>query len=169
MRLDEITGTPVNEVSNELLGRYKRAAALQAGQADKDGDVEKGNKRFSGIIKATKKQFKNDEKGRKSKDVQEDSFDQMTNHLANRPTKGACRWPDKNKDDQQNDNRGSTTTSGNKTVHKSGDNYSGQGYNSSHDYKWRGVHADPKLSLPSIGKQGGSHNLRSFNEDSNKK
>ena len=52
----------VNELSNELLGRYKKAASADASAADKEGDYERGNKRFSGIIKATKKQFANDEK-----------------------------------------------------------------------------------------------------------
>lgn len=69
MRLDEVTGIPVNEVSNELLGRYKKAAGADASKADKEGDFEKGNKRFSGIVKATKKQFKNDQK--KSEPVDE--------------------------------------------------------------------------------------------------
>lgn len=65
---------PVDEVSSELLGRYKKGAAKQAGHHDleaekavKAGDVEGGkkhiaaaDKRFSGIVKATKKQFAND-------------------------------------------------------------------------------------------------------------
>jgi hypothetical protein len=55
----------VNELSNEKLGQYKQAAALDAGAADKRGDFERGNKRFSGIIKATKKQFANDVKKHK--------------------------------------------------------------------------------------------------------
>ena len=50
----------VDELSSELLGRYKKAASAQASAADKVGDYAKGNKRFSGIIKATKKQFDND-------------------------------------------------------------------------------------------------------------
>ena len=54
MRLDELT--------SDLLGRYKTAAGKQASDADKKGDVKKGNKRFSGIVKATKKQFDNDAK-----------------------------------------------------------------------------------------------------------
>lgn len=54
----------LNELSNELLGRYKKAASDDASSADKKGDFEKGNKRFSGIVKATKKQFSNDEKNR---------------------------------------------------------------------------------------------------------
>ena len=55
----------VNELSNEKLGQYKQAAALDAGAADKRGDFERGNKRFSGIVKATKKQFANDVKKHK--------------------------------------------------------------------------------------------------------
>jgi hypothetical protein len=50
------------ELSNEFLGRYKKAAAADAKKADAEGDYDRGNKRFSGIVKATKKQFANDEK-----------------------------------------------------------------------------------------------------------
>jgi hypothetical protein len=67
----------VDEVSNATLGSYKTKAAKQAGQHDleaekafKAGDVKGGqkhiaaaDKRFSGIVKATKKQFANDVKG----------------------------------------------------------------------------------------------------------
>jgi hypothetical protein len=52
----------INELSSELLGRYKKAAGADAKKADADGDYDRGNKRFSGIVKATKKQFANDEK-----------------------------------------------------------------------------------------------------------
>ena len=50
----------IDELSNNLLGRYKTAAGADASKADKDGDYDKGNKRFSGIMRATKKQFAND-------------------------------------------------------------------------------------------------------------
>lgn len=50
------------ELSTELLGRYKKAASADASDADKKGDFKKGDKRFSGIVKATKKQFNNDSK-----------------------------------------------------------------------------------------------------------
>jgi excinuclease UvrABC ATPase subunit len=53
----------LGELSSDLLGRYKKAAGAQASAADKVGDTKKADKRFSGIIKATKKQFANDEKG----------------------------------------------------------------------------------------------------------
>ena len=49
----------LQETSTELLARYKTKASKSASDADKQGDFSKGDKRFSGIIKATKKQFKN--------------------------------------------------------------------------------------------------------------
>lgn len=52
----------LKELSSEKLGQYKKAAAAQASAADKVGDFKKADKRFSGIVKATKKQFANDEK-----------------------------------------------------------------------------------------------------------
>ena len=52
----------IDELSSDLLGRYKTAAGADASKADKAGDYNKGNKRFSGIMKATKKQFANDMK-----------------------------------------------------------------------------------------------------------
>ena len=52
----------IEELSSDLLGRYKKSAGEQASAADKSGDYAKGNKRFSGIMKATKKQFANDTK-----------------------------------------------------------------------------------------------------------
>ena len=54
---------PVAELSSELLGRYKKAAGADAKKADAAGDYARGNKRFSGIVKATNKQFDNDAKG----------------------------------------------------------------------------------------------------------
>lgn len=58
---------PLDEVSQELLARYKTAAGADASAADKKGDYTRGNKRFSGIVKATKKQFSKP----KEKDVSE--------------------------------------------------------------------------------------------------
>jgi hypothetical protein len=52
----------IDELSNDMLGRYKKAAGEDASKADKAGDYKKGDKRFSGIVKATKKQFDNDMK-----------------------------------------------------------------------------------------------------------
>ena len=61
-RLSDRNTPRLREVSSDLLGRYKTAAGKQASDADKKGDIKKGNKRFSGIVKATKKQFDNDAK-----------------------------------------------------------------------------------------------------------
>ena len=52
----------LKEISNEKLSQYKTAAASDAVKADKGGDYKRGNKRYSGIVKATKKQFANDTK-----------------------------------------------------------------------------------------------------------
>lgn len=54
---------PIDELSTELLGKYKKAAGADARKADAEGDYKRGNKRFSGIVKATNKQFANDAKG----------------------------------------------------------------------------------------------------------
>lgn len=58
----EDEGMQLNEISNEVLAKYKMAAGKSATGADKKGDFETGNKRFKGIVTATKKQFTNDEK-----------------------------------------------------------------------------------------------------------
>lgn len=53
----------VNELSNNTLASYKKKAGADASAADKAGDYKRGDKRMSGIVKATKKQFDNDAKG----------------------------------------------------------------------------------------------------------
>jgi len=50
------------ELSNEKLAKYKTAASADATKADKEKNFARGNKRFSGIVKATNKQFANDAK-----------------------------------------------------------------------------------------------------------
>jgi hypothetical protein len=57
-----IPESQLDEISNEKLSQYKTAAATDASKADKEGDYKRGDKRFSGIVKATKKQFANDTK-----------------------------------------------------------------------------------------------------------
>jgi hypothetical protein len=68
---------PVAELSSELLGRYKKAAGADAKKADAEGDCDRGNKRFSGIVRATKKQFANDEKN-----VEENYWDRLQRERA---------------------------------------------------------------------------------------
>jgi len=50
----------INELSTDLLARYKTGAAASAKAADASGNYAKGDKRFKGINKATSKQFDND-------------------------------------------------------------------------------------------------------------
>ena len=52
----------LNELSTNKLAQYKTAAAKDAKEADKAGDFKRGDKRFGGIVQATKKQFDNDAK-----------------------------------------------------------------------------------------------------------
>ena len=52
----------INELSTDKLAQYKTAAAKDAKEADKEGDFKRGDKRFHGIVQATKKQFDNDAK-----------------------------------------------------------------------------------------------------------
>ena len=52
----------INELSSELLTRYKEKAGIAAKAADKAKKYDLGHKRFKGIMKATFKQFANDAK-----------------------------------------------------------------------------------------------------------
>ena len=52
----------IDELSSDLLDRYKKKAGLAAQAADKAKKYDLGHKRFKGIIKATFKQFANDAK-----------------------------------------------------------------------------------------------------------
>jgi hypothetical protein len=75
----------LDELSTELLGKYKSAAGKAASAADASGDFKTGNKRFSGIMKATKKQFANDEKKVKTESEELDEFVEyknLTTHAA---------------------------------------------------------------------------------------
>jgi len=56
------TDKKINELSTDKLADYKKKAGENASAADKEGDTKTGNKRFSGIMKATRKQFDNDAK-----------------------------------------------------------------------------------------------------------
>ena len=61
----------VDELSNRVLGDYKKAAGADARAADKAGDFKRADKRFKGIVSATKKEFVNNLKGHKKQDVKE--------------------------------------------------------------------------------------------------
>lgn len=62
----------LDELSTNKLTDYKKKAGENASAADKAGDTKTGNKRFSGIMKATRKQFDNDAK-KTNEDVTEAS------------------------------------------------------------------------------------------------
>ena len=57
--------TSLQELSNDMLGKYKKAAGADAKKADAAGDFKRGDKRFKGINRATMKQFDNDAKKNK--------------------------------------------------------------------------------------------------------
>jgi hypothetical protein len=61
----------LDELSTDLLGRYKTGASKQASELDKAGNTKKADSRFSGIVKATKKQFNNDLKKEASSPAQQ--------------------------------------------------------------------------------------------------
>jgi len=73
-RMDD--GKYIAELSNDLLARYKDMASDDASKADKAMNFKRGDKRFSGIVKATKKQFTNDTK------VNEASANNTSAHVA---------------------------------------------------------------------------------------
>lgn len=61
-RLNKEEAEQIDELSNDKLDQYKKAAGEDASKQDKAGNFEKGHKRFKGIMKATFKQFANDAK-----------------------------------------------------------------------------------------------------------
>jgi hypothetical protein len=58
-----INESKVTELSPQTLASYKKKAGADATASDKVGDTKRADKRFSGIVKATKKEFDNDSKG----------------------------------------------------------------------------------------------------------
>lgn len=56
----EIPELQLSELTSNLLARYKTGAAASAKAADAAGNYKKGDRRFKGILNATKKQFGND-------------------------------------------------------------------------------------------------------------
>ena len=71
----------LDELSPQTLASYKKKAGADASAADKAGDYKRGNKRFSGIIKATKKEFDHDAKGVKEEISLEEVFDMKIDEL----------------------------------------------------------------------------------------
>jgi len=61
-RISDVEGQQLDELSPQTLASYKKKAGADATAADKRGDFARGNKRMSGIMQATRKEFDNDEK-----------------------------------------------------------------------------------------------------------
>ena len=72
----EARDVQLDELSNVVLGDYKKAAGADARAADKAGDFKRGDKRFKGIVRATVKQGDNDAKKHKELGVAEGSEEQ---------------------------------------------------------------------------------------------
>jgi hypothetical protein len=94
MRLTDFEPRRLNELSPATLASYKKKAGAAATAADAAGDTKTGNKRFSGIVKATKKQFDQDAKG-VAEATGDEKFDksmrQMTGKIT--PDDAAEMWP----------------------------------------------------------------------------
>ena len=71
----------LHELSTDKLAQYKKAASADASAADKAGNYTKANKRFSGIIKATNKQFDNDMK-KQVKESNNSDYEKAEEHLS---------------------------------------------------------------------------------------
>ena len=82
----------IEELSTELLGRYKKAAGASASAADKAGDFEKGNKRFAGINKATLKQFKNFVKKEEVEHIEEGETIVTPKKMIGEPSSGSYAY-----------------------------------------------------------------------------
>jgi hypothetical protein len=57
-----VAESQLDELSPQTLASYKKKAGADASAADKRGDYSRGNKRMSGIVRATNKEFDNDTK-----------------------------------------------------------------------------------------------------------
>lgn len=81
--LDDSEGRPtveksnLGELSNELLGRYKKELGVRASAADKAGDYDKGHEYFKKINKATIRQGENDARKHEQDDMMETRLDMM--------------------------------------------------------------------------------------------
>jgi hypothetical protein len=85
----------INELSTNKLAQYKTASAADAKKADSEGDYKRGDKRFSGIVRATNKQFANDTKKHGQQGVAEgwrdeaDDFNEWSDYVRERLTKAS--------------------------------------------------------------------------------
>jgi hypothetical protein len=68
---------PLSELSNKLLGDYKKAAGISARDLDKAGKYKQADKRFHGIVQATKKELDNDTKKHQQDEITESRLASM--------------------------------------------------------------------------------------------
>jgi hypothetical protein len=104
----------INELSNATLASYKKKAGEYASAADKAAEIshkggehevgkrwtDRADKRFSGIVKATKKQFDNDAEGVNESDLEEGAMDSIksgiksvSNRFSKKPASTASIMP----------------------------------------------------------------------------
>jgi len=142
----------LNELSTEKLAQYKTAAALDAGAADRAGNFERGDKRFSGIVRATKKQFANDLK--KHKPVAETPTDYQKRRQrerdvdAGRPVKPLPKNPQTDYARKRAKDRKDMEL-GEATPNRSGHNT----LRDKEDYLDKRDHLQQQLNLPGLTKQ----------------
>lgn len=74
VKMNEVRDIQLDEISNKILGDYKKAAGADARAADRAGDFKRGDKRFKGIVQATKKELANDVKQHKEVDEDNDAI-----------------------------------------------------------------------------------------------
>ena len=125
--------TRVDEYSTEYLAKYKKAAGSSASAADKAGNFKKANKRFRGIMAATRKQFANETKPKQNEEtdmlkiqtLSEEEYDRIRDLYGKHAARSLAysRWnrshPDYGKTSTQTRPAStSTTSSSSKMYHK---------------------------------------------------
>jgi len=85
-------GILLNELSTDKLAKYKTAASADATKSDQEGNFKRGDKRFSGIVKATNKQFANDAKKVKLPEAVKDDEDDEDDDYVEPPMSGIDKF-----------------------------------------------------------------------------
>jgi hypothetical protein len=89
----------LNELSSDLLGRYKKKAGAQSSAFAKSGDHKKSHKRYKGINTATTLQFRNDVKNADEREKEADRKDKK--EISKQPLKwDGQRWVIRKRDSQ---------------------------------------------------------------------
>jgi hypothetical protein len=105
---NKINNQRIAELSNDTLTSYKKKASADATAADKEGNFKKGDKRYSGIIKATKKQFANDVKkhyDNKEQGMAEATGDKPFDNMMKNISKGTKKQATADRREQKSQNK----------------------------------------------------------------